>query len=254
MSEEEKDISPESNQAESDKSAKIKEKLKNMGVMQDDSAPVKQHKKSFIADKWPVPVLIVLAIVVWWWYSNSIQTSPQTASLQPTPVGPYSVNPYSYPGDPTAMPEQQSASRSMDPWSRPDPLQQNPFRERGRFGPPPGWTPYGPPPFDPYGPNVESTQQSDQNEMATPDSNPGTGTGRFGPDRFAAEPPWHRPDFDRYGPPADWGPYRAPPPPPPGYSRYYYGPRSYGPPPGWNPYMGPPPGYYGPTPVEKPSE
>ena len=60
MSEEEK-LEPE----------KLKEKLKDMGVMQDGTAEPASNKSSPVQGKWPVIAVVVIAVLgVWWWIAS----------------------------------------------------------------------------------------------------------------------------------------------------------------------------------------
>lgn len=197
-----------------DKQEELKEKLKDMGVMQDETkqtettrstAPT-EGKLSFLKSQWPVFMAIIAVMLFGWMYvfNDKTQTTTTTVADKGTSLP---TTPYEAQGYPPAPPN----------------------------------FPYGdmPPP-----PSRPGYARSDN----------GTNEGDAGKSSTAMQPqePWanpmHRGD-DRFGPPPGWRPYGPPPSvsdyygPPPGYYEQPY----FGPPPGWDPY-GPPPGFYEPYP------
>lgn len=210
-----------------DKQEELKEKLKDMGVMQDenDTSPAPAEKKfSFLKSQWPVFLAIIAVMLFGWLYVFNDETQTTTTTVadkgadSTTIPSPY---PYQTPGYP------------------PPPYPQ------GDVPPPPPNFPYGdvPPPQPDYLPPGYG-ENGAKGEVSKP-------TGATGAGSIPQEPwadPMHRGD-DRFGPPPGWGPYGPPPPAPRYYGPppSYYGQPYFGPPPGWNPY-GPPPGFYGPRP------
>lgn len=192
---------------------KLKEKLKDMGVMQDEHvSPVKNKPAFFNRMLLVVMAAVVVAAGFWWWYTNNEQTTNTVADTGTSQA----VTPYSLPGAPS--------SGNYPPADYP----------------PPGPYSYGPvpPPMPMYPPPPEGNVNEPASEVF----------GNGHPDSRAY--PGGRLD-DRFGPPPGWGPYgppRAPayygPPP-----RYYGQPHRqpyYRPAPYYvNPYTG---GYYGPPP------
>jgi len=215
MSEEEKTTA--------DKQEALKEKLKDMGMLNEGTTASSQSqtKSSLMSGKWPVMLLIVAAVlIVWWWSAADQDTVDSEAVAENTAV----------PGNPSTSPPPG-------------------YDRAGNYGAGPFSPPYGmmPPPDAgaPFANNMNNETSSQTNDQANGQLNNqfdnrwgagaqfGGATQQQGMARYQGQ--------NRYGPPPGWGPNYVPPPqyippnfgPPPGY---------YGPPPGWR---GPPPGYYG---------
>jgi hypothetical protein len=197
----------------------VKEKLKDMGVMQDENTIPTKKASPFIKEKWLVLVVVVGVLVFWWWIASNGQPDIEQIRNEQTTSS-------------VANNETATTSSSLP------------------GGPTPGLLPGEVPPPD-FQPRYDS--------MPTPPGNPPSATGSNGqwtqPPPGTMPPPnypgyWPHPGNrgdDRFGLAPGWVPYGAAPP------GYYYGPPAfsyydrplYGPPPG---YYGPPPGYHGPLP------
>ena len=198
------------------KQEELKEKLKDMGVMQDENekrAAPAEETVSFLKSQWPVLVAIIAVMLFGWFYVLSDETQTAITTVANKGAG-------------------TTATQSPDPYQAP--------------GYPPAPYPYNempPPPMPDYLPPGSSPSANGANGEVS------EATGAMPP---VPQEPWadpmHRGD-DRFGPPPGWRPYGPPPPGPEYYGPPppYYGQQIYGPPPGWDPY-GPPPGYYGPPP------
>lgn len=170
---------------ETEAQAHIKDKLKDMGVMRDDSAAPVDKTIPFWRSK--LMVVIVLALGLWalvWWTQKpahdqqaSRQTSqPTTADNWPSPYGYPSPPPSSMTQRlPPAMQDQatqssaeksgqdvRTAQNAREAWIAAQ-RERHMLRDRGAYGPPPGWgspmhyAPYGyypapPPAYYAYGP------------------------------------------------------------------------------------------------------
>ncbi len=195
----------------------LKDKLKDMGVMQDEHSAPHAKKKSFLKDKWLIIFAVVVALGFWWWYTDSQEATDTVADSS---------------GDNT--------STIATPY--PQPLPQSNYQTADNYPTPPAYPSPYPNPYAqnyPYGPAPDADKSSEsapQSELSEPPQN-----GRW-------DYPQNRRD-DRYGPPPGWGPYGYPPgpgyyaPPPQYYGQPYYGPR-----PNWQLYGPPPPGYFYPPP------
>ena len=186
----------------------IKDKLKDLGVMQDENAAPKSKESSFLKGKWPVIVAVVAALILWWWVTGTEQPTEELVSdesqQQVTSI------PQSLPGE-ASQPAGPSPYGTMPP---PPTYPQVARDADGRWAPPP--------------PSPGSMPESQWNEPVSRSDD------RFGPPPgYGAYPPPQWPGY--YGPPPGYGYGPGYYGPAPGWGGYYPPPMYYGPPTGYRP-------------------
>ena len=188
-----------------DKQSELKEKLKQMGVMQDENAPPREKASLISRYKVPIILVILIAIVLFWWNGGGDDEQQEVAQAP-----------------------QQSAPGTMD----------RPYVP-GMPPPPPGYMPgHGMPGAGGTMPSTTSPDGEMQNQESLNDdgnaarpgwNRPGTRAG----DRYGPPPGPPAPGYGYYGRPYGYGYY--PPPPPPSFYGPYGPYRSYAPPPRYRP-------------------
>jgi len=153
-----------------DKLSKLKLKLKNMGVMQDENATPEHKGKPFWRGKISILLVVIFAIGFIWWISNNDLSTTDTlakneASTSPAvnPMGPGypprmqmapPMPPPPMPPSPPGWAQEPQNNNGNEPFNGYDQRSSWPGhanRYHDRYGPPPGWQPYGayPPPPPP---------------------------------------------------------------------------------------------------------
>jgi len=221
----EENQTPDEAPSQEEKQAALKDKLKDMGVMQDENQPPADNDPTFFKSKWFVLSVIAVAVGFWYWYSNAElseqgdHTADMNSSTEHTSLpGGYGMGPGSQTGSQMGP---QTGSNMGSGFGA------------GPGAPGPGWAGPGyPPPYPPshYGQandQTASTDTGDSDESQVSQAEP------YGPNRNI--PPMN----DWRGPPPGF--YMPPPPPPRYYGRTYYPPPAYY----GRPYYGnyPPPPY-----------
>jgi len=156
-----------------DKKSALKKKLKDMGVMENENAPAKNHETFLTRNKMPIMFfVIVISVLVWWSYHKNYQdryeVAGQTATTMPYMMG----DPYAPPPPPPGyFPRRERADipdvQPPSGWGTPPDWKKSMTRRDDVYGPMPGPLPpgymygrpygyYSPPPppayFGPYGP------------------------------------------------------------------------------------------------------
>jgi len=175
----------------------IKEKLKDLGVMQDENAAPQRKKSSFLKGKWPVLVAVVAAMILWWWVTGTEQSSDELVSDETQPV---TTIPHSLPGE-------GNQPAGPPPYTMPPPPPAYPPVARdadGRLAPPPGAMPDA---YYPQQRNVPGSRSDDR-------YGPPPGYGAYPPPQwpgYYGPPPGYGYGPGYYGPAPGWGGYYPPP-------------------------------------------
>ncbi len=137
-----------------DKQSKLKDKLKDMGVMQDENATPANKSKPFWRGKLPILIVVIFAIgFIWWISTNDLTSSEKVAKSTATnPTDSPAMGP-GYPPQMRMSPPPTPQASMQEPQYNNGNITNNKSdqrtdwpgsanRYRDRYGPPPGWRPY----------------------------------------------------------------------------------------------------------------